>query len=968
MNRILLSTTLALSFSFSVQASTELFISEYIEGSSYNKAIEIYNGTGQSIDLSAYEMQFYFNGNTAAGRTINLTGTVASGDVFVVAHSSADTSILNQADQTSGGSWFNGDDALTLLNGGAIIDSIGTVGIDPGSQWGTADTSTQDNTLQRNSNISSGDVDAYNAFNPGTEWQGLTNNTFNGLGSHTSDTGTGGTQPPPTPPAPTGLVINEIDADTAGSDKAEFIELFDGGTGNTDLTGHVIVLYNGSGDASYAAYDLDAYQTDANGYFVLGNAAVSGVDLVIPNGKLQNGADAVALYLANSTDFPNNTPITKTNLIDAIVYGTSDANDSGLLSLLNTAQPQVNENSAGNKVTHSNQRCANGAGGTLNTDSFIQMDPTPKMTNQCAVFSACGSPASQIHTLQGTADTSPAVGTVHTIEAIVSADFQDTSTQLSGFYVQEEANQADNNALSSEGIFIYDNAFGVDVVPGDLVRITGTVDEFFGLTQMKTLTEVTVCSQGNNLQPTNVNLPFADANYLERYEGMLISLPQTLTVTENYNLGRYGEVLVSSGGRLFTPTNIVAPGAQANAQQAMNDLNKLVIDDTSSKQNPDPVIHPSPKLTALNTLRSGDGVTNATGVLSYSASAYRIYPTQTINFTSVNNRTTSPILPATGSLKVASFNVLNYFNGDGNGGGFPTARGADTQTEFNRQRDKIINAILAMNADIIGLMEIENDGYTTNSAIADLVNGLNAAATANTSYAFVNPGISKIGTDAIAVGFIYRVETVQLTGMAALLNSSVDSLFNDQKNRPALAQTFKEISSNAQLTIAVNHFKSKGSSCASIGDPDTGDGQGNCNLTRTNAATALVNWLATDPTNSGDTDYLIIGDLNAYAKEDPITAIKTAGYTNLVESLVGPSAYSYVFKGQAGYLDHALANASLAPQVSGINEWHINADEPRVLDYNEEFKTANQQLEFYSSDVYRASDHDPVVVELNLVK
>ncbi|MFW2371911.1 MAG: lamin tail domain-containing protein [Gammaproteobacteria bacterium] len=219
-----------------------------------------------------------------------------------------------------------------------------------------------------------------------------------------------------------------------------------------------------------------------------------------------------------------------------------------------------------------------------------------------------------------------------------------------------------------------------------------------------------------------------------------------------------------------------------------------------------------------------------------------------------------------------------------------------------------------------------------------------------------------------AIGFIYRMETVQTVGNAMILNSSVDSRFNDQKNRPALAQTFKEISSNGQLTIAVNHLKSKGSSCAMIGDPDTGDGQGNCNQTRTDAANALVDWLATDPTNSADSNRLIIGDLNAYAKEDPITAITTSGYTNLIEALVGPEAYSYVFQGQAGYLDHALANASLASQVTGVSEWHINADEPGALDYNEEFKTDNQLSEFYNADAYRASDHDPVVIEFNLVQ
>jgi hypothetical protein len=204
-------------------------------------------------------------------------------------------------------------------------------------------------------------------------------------------------------------------------------------------------------------------------------------------------------------------------------------------------------------------------------------------------------------------------------------------------------------------------------------------------------------------------------------------------------------------------------------------------------------------------------------------------------------------------------------------------------------------------------------------------------------------------------------------GSAAILDSSVDSSFNDTKNRPTLAQTFRQLSGGGRFTVAVNHLKSKGSACDTIGDPDTGDGQGNCNLTRTDAATALVSWLATDPTGSGDSDFLIIGDMNSYAQEDPITVIKGGGYTDVIDSHIGVStAYSYVFNGQAGYLDHALASSSLAAQVTGVTEWHINPDEPRILDYNVEFKSAGQVNSLYSPDAYRASDHDPVIIGLSL--
>ena len=206
------------------------------------------------------------------------------------------------------------------------------------------------------------------------------------------------------------------------------------------------------------------------------------------------------------------------------------------------------------------------------------------------------------------------------------------------------------------------------------------------------------------------------------------------------------------------------------------------------------------------------------------------------------------------------------------------------------------------------------------------------------------------------------------------MTPAVDPRFIDTKNRPALAQTFQDNATGARFTVVVNHLKSKGSDCNDVGDPDLGDGQGNCSQTRKAAAQALVDWLATDPTGSGDPDFLIMGDLNSYAQEDPIDAIKagsddTAGtgddFTNLIAQYQGQYAYSYTFDGQAGYLDHALASASLLSQVTGAADWHINSDEPDVLDYDTTFKPAAQDA-LYEPNAYRTSDHDPVVVGLNL--
>jgi hypothetical protein len=231
----------------------------------------------------------------------------------------------------------------------------------------------------------------------------------------------------------------------------------------------------------------------------------------------------------------------------------------------------------------------------------------------------------------------------------------------------------------------------------------------------------------------------------ERYEGMQISIDQDLTVTEVFTLARFGEVSLSVGGRLRTPTNVVAPGAPAIELQDLNDRSRILLDDGNNQQNIDPTFYPQGGLSAANTLRVGDSLTGVTGVLDQRFGAYRVQPidTSTITFDHTNPRPASPA-EVGGNVKVASFNVLNYFNGDGAGGGFPTPRGATTTFEFTRQRDKIISAIEALNADVIGLMELENDSSAEFSAIEDLVAGLNDVAGAGT-YAFIDTGI--VGTD-----------------------------------------------------------------------------------------------------------------------------------------------------------------------------------------------------------------------------
>jgi predicted extracellular nuclease len=485
------------------------------------------------------------------------------------------------------------------------------------------------------------------------------------------------------------------------------------------------------------------------------------------------------------------------------------------------------------------------------------------------------------------------------------------------------------------------------------------------LTELASVTRVLVCASGASVTPADVTLPFATATFAERYEGMLVQTTQDLTVSETFSLGRFGELVLSSGGRLLNPTNVVEPGAPAQAMQAANDLNRIVLDDGNNLQNIDPTVYPTGGLAANHTLRVGDTVAAGRFVLEQRFGVYRLQPVGDVGIEATNPRPAEPT-DVGGNLHVGALNVLNFFTtlDTSPTGCGPTGvlecRGANTAAELVRQRDKTVSEILGLDADVLGLMEIQND---TGATLQYLVDALNAA-TAPGTYDYVHT--STIGTDAIKVALLYRPAAVSPIGAYAILDHSVDARFRDTLNRPALAQTF-EAAGGGRLTIVVNHLKSKGSDCLAVGDPDTGDGQGNCNGTRTLAAQALVDWLATDPTHSGDRDVLLVGDMNAYAKEDPIDVFKAAGFTNLIDAFVGAQGYSYVFQGQTGYLDHALASPTLAAQVTGTAEWHVNADEPTVLDYNTEFKTANQVNTFYDTSAYRSSDHDPLLVGIQLL-
>jgi uncharacterized repeat protein (TIGR01451 family) len=675
---------------------------------------------------------------------------------------------------------------------------------------------------------------------------------------------------------------------------------------------------------------------------------------------------------------------------------------------------------------------AGGVGGTANatlsvsnttptntysvTIQWANNDGVPQTAN-CVVGVTVNPPPTVtfIHNVQGNGAATPIPATTVTVEGIVVGDFQGAN-QLSGFFLQEEDTDADADPLTSEGIFIFCSACPTPVAEGQRVQVTGVVSEFNGMTEItaSTAPSVLVTNAGNNIAqatPADIDLPIAGVvnDFYEAREGMRVHFVDPLVVSEYFELPRFGHIELFEGGRplQFTETN--APSVAGNtAYLAALDRRRVILDDDNNNQNGNLppfqvdgmqfVYHPranggfSVGTQGTDFFRGGDLVNGLTGVLHWSfpgvaPDTWRIRPTAATpaTFTVSNPRPATP--PAVGgAIKAAGLNLLNYFttidttsstsSGPCGPSGTQDCRGADSVAELNRQRARAALVLCTINADVYGLMELENT--TATATINDLLGAVNASCGGAHPYAFVNTG-GTLGTDAIRVALIYRTGVLSPVG-AALVD------LDPVHNRPPTAQTFDVVDAlnpafGKRFTVIANHFKSKSPSGATGGDVDTGDGQGAFSATRTAQATRLLTWInSTVVPAAGDPDVLLLGDFNSYAQETPTTTITGGGYTDVSTALLGPAgAYSYLFDGMLGHLDFAFASASLLPQISGVGPWHINADEADLFDYNDEIKDVGEaafeekpdgsalvppRVVFQPGSPYRAADHDPVTLGL----
>jgi uncharacterized protein len=782
-------------------------------------------------------------------------------------------------------------------------------------------------------------------------------------------------------PAPGAIFISEFHYDNASGDVNEFVEVT--APAGTDLSGWSVVLYNGSDSETYdTAIPLSGIVPDeAVGYGAVDVDAV-GLQNGSPDGiALVDAAGAVVEFLSyegviTAADGPAAT-LTSTDV--GATESSSTSVDGSVKRTGFVPSPYAWN------ADNANSRGLPNPGLTIN--GTMIPNPDDPGTEICETTDLTA-----INAIQGAAGSSPLNGDTVTARGVVTADFTsggasgvDLEQGLGGFFLEALAVDRDTDAATSEGVFVSDANGDFTGEPGDVVYVIGEVDEFFGLTQVVTTSETVCDDSGSTTLPAPPALPIpvalGDRSVVyEPMESMRVTVDE-LHVVEFFEVERFGEIRLSSEGVLDTPTNVVEPGAPALAVLDANQAATFTLDDGRTGQNLDRVTGENvlPYVNEGSTLRIGDRILNETLVLHFGFGEWKFQPLSDAHIDEladelVANRTRPrPQDPPDvgGTMQVASFNVLNYFDGDGQGGGFPTARGAHTPSELARQTEKLVDAITRLDADVYGLIEIENDGGEFN-ATRTLVEALNAHV-GSSKYAYVNTGV--IGTDAIKQAFVYNRQTVRPVGNWAILTSAVDPRFNDDLSRPALAQTFLLLGSGERVTVVVNHLKSKSDSDLedeSSPDFDQGDGQGFWNHSRTLAAEALADWLATNPTKVQSLGTLIIGDLNAYAMEDPIQALEDAGFVNQLTRFQDPGevAYTYTFDGMQGALDTALATGELGERITDAAVWHINADEVPAIDYVEEgpdrFRTAAVADAYYDPSAFRSSDHDPVVVGLDL--
>ncbi|MGC0369872.1 ExeM/NucH family extracellular endonuclease [Microbacterium sp. SLBN-111] len=805
------------------------------------------------------------------------------------------------------------------------------------------------------------------------------------------------------------VVINEayLKGGSAGAPfNKKFVELYNAGDTAQDLTGWSL-QYRSAGNvaAPNGANTQPLSGSIAPGaYYLIGlpGNGTNGADLPTPDltstglnpsgttGQLflANVAESLALPAGNVDD---------ARVVDFLGYGTAvsfetapavvDGSTTTPNSLVRTGFADTNDNSA--DFTNATTVTPQGSGAAPAPEPSATPTETPAPTPAPTVTPGAVVP---IRDIQGTGATSPLVGSTVTTRGIVTAAYP--TGGYNGFYIQTPGTGGDIDLAThtaSDAIFVFGSAATAKVEKGDYVEVTGPVSEYNSLTEITAAADdVRVLDEAvSAVQPAKIGWPRTD-DEREAFEGMLLAPTGDFTVTDNYDTNRFAVLGLAAGTTpLRTPSDVARPGTREYDEAVTDNAARGVILDDGASVNylTTGKNDPLPYVSLENPVRVGAAVTFETPViLDFRNKLWTFQPTEqltvanadTVQPASFENTRKSAPEPVGGNVKISSFNVLNYFTTTAESVGCTSTykdragnpitadkcpnngpRGAANDENLQRQQSKIVAAINGLGADVVSLEEIENSaqfGKDRDAALSTLVGALNAKA-GSELWAFVpSPAVLPASEDVIRTAFIYKKGIVAPVGDSVILD---DPAFANA--RQPLAQAFAPVGDpDAKILAIVNHFKSKGTSDDATGDNADDGTQGAFNGDRVRQAEALGNFAKERSAAAGTDDVFLLGDFNAYTYEDPIEKLRSFGFEPLE---AGTGKYSYSYDGQSGSLDHVLASPSARGLVTGTDIWNINAVEALALEYSRYNYNA---LNFYDTSPYRSSDHDPVIVGLDL--
>ena len=555
-----------------------------------------------------------------------------------------------------------------------------------------------------------------------------------------------------------------------------------------------------------------------------------------------------------------------------------------------------------------------------------------------AAPTACSGAVTPISRIQGRGMASPLQGRVVTVEGVVTLDMT-ADEKIGGFFVHQTPAYDDGDPQTSEGLFIYARA---DVKPGQRLRLTGTVKEFRGITEMTGVQEIVACGW-DRIQPEAQRLPLSTRMQWERLENMLVFWPQPLHIVDNSRFRAAGELTLSHRRRLYVPTMLAEPGAAARALARKNAAARLVLD-----------LRQFPDVLTGETIRIGTPLQPLAGIVSDHFAGYRVFPLAPPEAGPVDVPRELPAREE-GRSRVVFWNLQNFFNGDGRGRGFPAPRGPRSRAAFLEKKQGVTAVLTRIDAGLIGLAELENDGFGRRSALTEITAALNRASE-HRRYVMAQPDSPAVGTDEIAVGLLFDRKLFEPLGAAVVPADDPASL-----NRPPLLQALRHRPSGRSLGVAVVHLKSKHCRGAKGKDRDRGDGQGCWVQTRVRAVRQLLRSVQT--TFDTRTEMvLIMGDLNSYARETPVAVLREAGYEDvLARSVALAERYTYVHKGLSGYLDYFFVNRGSGGRYSDVAVWHRFSDLPPAPRVHKRRGAKTGRFD----GLLRISDHDPVLMHLS---